>query len=296
MKREALRHPKMLDLAGRLRIPREHAIGIVSTLLDWVADMAPQGDVGKWPDGAIAVACGWSGDPAEFINHLCGAGWLDRHPEHRLLVHDYPDHAERFVKAKLAKDNKWFCLAYYQTGRKWNSPNLPNPTATASTDDTTEPTTERSGPRDQTKPYRSDPIRSEEIFNQNETLRAAACLRVLPMPLTSKLKGSVFDPIQEDYLENTQALVEWHRRQLSAASPVVGDTEAHLLLVLAAGLSASRMSKASVKKNRVSVFAGTVKRRKWQAVLGYVEEARERLDRWRAEQRKEVPHVEASCQ
>jgi len=140
MKREALRHPKMLDLAARLRIPREHAIGIVSVLIDWVHDMAPQGDVGKWPDGAIAVASGWSGDPHEFINALIEARWLDSHPHHRLLVHDYPDHAERFVKAKLSKTHQWFCKAYYSNGRTWDAPNgilppagefpnLPEPTA-----------------------------------------------------------------------------------------------------------------------------------------------------------------------
>lgn len=108
MKREALRHPKMLDLSARLGIPLEHAIGIMQVLFNWVADMAPQGDVGKWPDGSIAVACGWSGDPQSFVNSLVDAKWLDRDSKHRLLVHDWSEHCERWVKAKLEKTKQRF--------------------------------------------------------------------------------------------------------------------------------------------------------------------------------------------
>lgn len=119
MKREALRHPKMLDLASRLGIDRARAIGIVTLLLDWTADMAPQGDVGKWPDGAIAMACEWgtasgdvSRDATAFVGALVDAGWLDRHPKARLLVHDWPDHCERWVKSKLASLGLDFHPAY----------------------------------------------------------------------------------------------------------------------------------------------------------------------------------------
>lgn len=166
MKREALRHPKMLDLAARLRIPREHAIGTMDVLLDWVHDMAPRGDIGKWPNGAIAVACGWSGDPDEFVNALVASRWLDIHPMHRLLVHDYPDHAERFVKAKLARDHQWFCYAYFTNGRTWNAPEnihppedeiLPSPTTEPTVERTTGPPIEPTVPCDQTNPNQTKP-------------------------------------------------------------------------------------------------------------------------------------------
>lgn len=168
MKREALRHPKMLDLAGRLRLPREHTIGIMDVLIDWVHDMAPRGDIGKWPNGTIAVAAGWSGDPTEFINALVESRWLDRSTRHRLLVHDYPDHAERFVKAKLAKARQWFCHEYYRNGRKWDAPNdiqPPEDELSILTCDPPEvttalptvPTIEPTVPRDQTNPNQSKP-------------------------------------------------------------------------------------------------------------------------------------------
>lgn len=103
MKRDALNHPKMLDLASRLDISRAHAIGIVTLLLDFTAAYAPQGDIGKLRNGAIARACEWMGDPDQFIDALVNAGWLDQSDDFRLIVHDWGDHCETWVRAKLAK-------------------------------------------------------------------------------------------------------------------------------------------------------------------------------------------------
>lgn len=103
MKRAAYRHPKMLDLASRLAIPRTQAIGIVEVLLDYTAEAAPQGNIGKWPDGAIAEACDWDGDPTIFVGALVEAGWLDRCARHRLVVHDLAHHAQSWWVAKLKK-------------------------------------------------------------------------------------------------------------------------------------------------------------------------------------------------
>lgn len=113
----------MLDLAYRLGVPKEYAIGIVTVLLNWTADMATRGNVGKWPNGSIAIACGWKGNADEFIDALVKSGWLDTDPVYRLIVHDWPDHAERFVKSKLSQAHTWFLPAYYLgTGRKFVAP------------------------------------------------------------------------------------------------------------------------------------------------------------------------------
>jgi hypothetical protein len=62
---------------------------------------SPRGDVGKWPDGAIARACYWMGSPEAFISALRESGFIDADDTHRLIVHDWTDHAPRWVKAKL---------------------------------------------------------------------------------------------------------------------------------------------------------------------------------------------------
>lgn len=108
MKLEALDHPKTLDLASRLRVEVPTAIGYLELLWAFTGKKAQQGNVGKWPDGAIAVACYWRGESADFIAGLVAAGYLDRHAEHRLVVHDWHDHAPNWVKAKLSKASQLF--------------------------------------------------------------------------------------------------------------------------------------------------------------------------------------------
>ena len=103
MKRETLRHPKTYDLAARLNCSRPEAIGFLTLLWDYCADVAPQGDIGKWTDGVIARACEWNDDADAFISALVESGWLDRCDVHRLVIHDLRDHAARWWKLKLTK-------------------------------------------------------------------------------------------------------------------------------------------------------------------------------------------------
>ena len=101
MKRAILSHPKTYDLASRLKCGRPAALGYLMLLFDFVAEHAPQGDVGKWADGAIAAACDWTGDPAAFVAALTDSKWLDGGGKHRLLVHDWGANCEQWVRAKV---------------------------------------------------------------------------------------------------------------------------------------------------------------------------------------------------
>ncbi len=143
MKRETLRHPKTLDLAARLGVDRPTALGILTLLWDFTAEIAIQGDVGKWPNGAIARACDYMGDHDAFIRNLIDARWLDEHPEHRLIIHDWPDHCERWVKAKLKALELNFLSCYGSIGK--------------STGPTVGDAIGPSPPRDRTEPNRTEP-------------------------------------------------------------------------------------------------------------------------------------------
>ena len=108
MKLEALDHPKTLDLSARLNISLPTAIGHLELLWAWTGKKAAQGNIGKWPDGSIARACFYDGDPVVFVEALVACRFLDRHPDHRLTVHDWPDHAPRWVKSKLSTEGLAF--------------------------------------------------------------------------------------------------------------------------------------------------------------------------------------------
>lgn len=112
MKRETLRHPKLYELAACLGCDRPTALGYLALLWDYTGEVAPQGDIGKWTDGAIAMACDWSGEPAHFIDALVLNRWLDRSEPHRLMIHDWPDHCEQWVKKKLDRAEQQFLAEY----------------------------------------------------------------------------------------------------------------------------------------------------------------------------------------
>lgn len=102
MKLEALDHPKTMDLAARLDAELPTVIGYLELLWAFTGKKAPQGNIGKWPDGAIARACYWMGRPEQFTQALVAAGFLDESTDHRLTVHDWHEHAPRWVKSKLS--------------------------------------------------------------------------------------------------------------------------------------------------------------------------------------------------
>ena len=108
MKRGTPEHPKTLDLARRLDSrSRFEAIGILEMLWHWTARFAPQGDLGRWTDEQIEAGIGWSG-PGPLIPALVAARWLDADRTHRLIVHDWADHADDATKKALLRKGLGF--------------------------------------------------------------------------------------------------------------------------------------------------------------------------------------------
>lgn len=116
MKLDALDHPKTLDFAARLNVELPTAIGHLELLWAFTGKNAAQGNIGKWPDGAIARACYWMGRPEIFILALQESGFIDADSTHRFTIHDWTEHAPRWVRAKLTKLN----LSFVAT-TEWNT-------------------------------------------------------------------------------------------------------------------------------------------------------------------------------
>lgn len=101
MKRTALNHTKTKKLSRILKIPQYAAVGILECLWHAAANEAPCGDIGKLSDDDIALAIDWDREPKMLISALLEAGWLDVHKEYRLIVHDWPEHCEDTVDARV---------------------------------------------------------------------------------------------------------------------------------------------------------------------------------------------------
>jgi len=105
MKRGTIEHPKMKRLARELGIEHLLAVGIMEALWHWTARYAPAGDIGKHSDADIADGIGYRGDMSRLVQTLADVGFIDRCERHRLIIHDWPDHADDAVK-KWAARNK----------------------------------------------------------------------------------------------------------------------------------------------------------------------------------------------
>lgn len=112
MKRGTPNHKKMYALAEALNIRQHAAAGIMEMLWHFGGDNTPEGDIGSIPDRKIAEALDWRGGPKKLIDALAETKWLDRNETFRLIIHDWPQHAEYEVCRKLIKSGKDFLSIY----------------------------------------------------------------------------------------------------------------------------------------------------------------------------------------
>jgi hypothetical protein len=101
---------KFRRLQRRLKTSTVITVGTLELLWITTARNAPQGDIGRFSNEEIAIACDWPGDPDELVNALVECGWLDCHDYCRLVVHDWAEHCPNHVKGTLARWNKSFAV------------------------------------------------------------------------------------------------------------------------------------------------------------------------------------------
>lgn len=92
-------HPKTFKLARLLGISRAAAVGHLHYLWWWAMDYAPSGSLDRFDPIEIAIAGAWEGLPAEFIESLTQAGFLDVDG----TIHDWMDYAGRLVLLRQRK-------------------------------------------------------------------------------------------------------------------------------------------------------------------------------------------------
>jgi len=98
---------KFKRLQKRLGLTLWQCTGLLESIWRITAQNTPRGDIGVLSNYDIASTIEWSGDADELIAALSD-GWLDPCPTHRLVVHDWPDHAPNYIKGNLAKHGKTF--------------------------------------------------------------------------------------------------------------------------------------------------------------------------------------------
>jgi len=108
-------HPKFANLKAILGQPKGPVLGWLEAIWHFTGRFTPQGNIGKYPDDTIEAWVEWDGKPGELIAALIRAAWLNADPTHRLLVHDWAQHADKATKNALARAKLAFCVPGVRT-------------------------------------------------------------------------------------------------------------------------------------------------------------------------------------
>ena len=111
--RGTLTHWKTRLLAEELKIDAPFALGLLEALWHVTAKDTPTGCIGHLSNHGIAMRLFTSINPDVLINALLKSGHLEKHPEHRLIIHDWSEHSDDAVDNRLARHG-----LYYADGRQ----------------------------------------------------------------------------------------------------------------------------------------------------------------------------------
>lgn len=108
MKKDTVTKLKFKRLQRRLKLSLWQTIGVLEAIWHCTLMNAPDGDIGKLSNEEIAAAIEWDDDSETLILTLVECGWLDLDEAHRLVVHDWSDHAPNYLKGSYERFGKSF--------------------------------------------------------------------------------------------------------------------------------------------------------------------------------------------
>ncbi len=98
---------KMLERA--LSRPRFAVTGILEELKCLGIANCQRGNIGRFSNEEIGVSIGYDGDIDELIRLLTEHGYLEEHPEYRLVLCDWPSLVPDYVHIRVARATEYFC-------------------------------------------------------------------------------------------------------------------------------------------------------------------------------------------
>lgn len=103
-------HPKFADLKMQLGKPRYIVLGCLEAIWHFTGRFCPQGNIGKYSDQAIEAWAEWDGEPGAMVAAMVKSRWIDAHNTHRMVVHDWAEHADKATKNALKRSGLRFCV------------------------------------------------------------------------------------------------------------------------------------------------------------------------------------------
>jgi len=106
MKIDCVGHIKTLKLKRELQLPRWQILGVLETLFNFAMVNADDGGVGRYSNDEIALYMEYFEDADKLVAALETSGFLEPCEENRLRIHDWEEHAPKFLKDRLDKRAK----------------------------------------------------------------------------------------------------------------------------------------------------------------------------------------------
>jgi hypothetical protein len=91
-----------MRLKRTLGLTQYQAVGLLECLWHFTAHNTPDGGIGRYTDDDIAAVLEWEGAATDLIEALTQSGWLDRHDDGSLWIHDWFDHCPTWVRGVAA--------------------------------------------------------------------------------------------------------------------------------------------------------------------------------------------------
>ncbi len=250
------------------------SVGILERLWHATIRSAPKGDIGSLENEDIAEMVGWFRDADELIEILVDCGWLDTSDEHRLVVHDWHEHAPRFVKGNVARHKAEFASL--------------KPSQGSSLKETPKGTSQSSLPCDPphnitehniTKPNGTEENSPSENFSSSESEGAESPERATAPDPKIRNSESVFRNLTPDDLKDSPRLrswFEWQAKPPDPLSPVLESSDDGWRKCLEAAEQAIASG-----RNSVALFASLVGKKDFTRISKkFKEKATKRFIEW----------------
>ncbi len=109
--RAVTEHPKFSNLKRLIGRPKGPTLGYLECIWHFCGKYSPQGNIGKYTIEEIEAWAEWDGEPGAMVAAMVKSRWLDQHPEHGLIVHDWHKHADDATKLALKRASLAFIVA-----------------------------------------------------------------------------------------------------------------------------------------------------------------------------------------
>lgn len=185
-------HPKTEALAQALCINQAWAMGILAALWTWAIRNAPDGDLSRVSDKALARACFWERKPALLADALTRCGWLDADR----AIHHWQDYAGRLLAKRAANAQRM---------RARRARTVPEPCAPCAPPTVPDPTVPDPTQPDPTQPHPTQPAHTQGLFpddawRTSARARGAVAQRVVDRLRDRGCDGPRLYDVVEEYL------------------------------------------------------------------------------------------------